>query len=85
MQTLFKDGSVVSGRDADIVLYDPGAGHVIRSADCVSHADYTPYEGFVTSGRIRQVWLRGRKVAEEGTVLDASPAGRYIARGKCTL
>ena len=47
--------------------------------------DYTPYEGFVTAGGIREVWLRGRKTVENGKVLDTVPAGMYLARGKCDL
>jgi len=47
--------------------------------------DYNPYEGFVTAGGIRQVWLRGRLAVEDGRVLEGTPGGKYIARGKCSL
>ena len=73
------------GSDADLVVYDPGASHVIRAEDCVANVDYNPYEGFVTSGGIRQVWLRGSLAVENGKVLDETPQGRYMARGKCAL
>ena len=51
----------------------------------MANVDYTPYEGFVTSGGVRQVWLRGGLAAEKGKVLDPEPRGRYMARGKCSL
>ena len=73
------------GSDADIVIYDPGDSHVIRAEDCIANVDYNPYEGFVTAGGIREVWLRGRKTVEGGRVLDTVPAGMYLARGKCSL
>ena len=67
------------------MVYDPGASHVIRGEDCVANVDYSPYEGFVTAGGIRQVWLRGSLAVEDGKILMESPQGRYIARGKCSL
>lgn len=83
---LFPRKGVLSvGSDADIVVYDPGDSHVIRAEDCVASADYNPYEGFATSGGIRQVWLRGSLAVENGKVLDEEPRGRYMARGKCSL
>ena len=80
-----RKGHLRPGADADIVVYDPGASHVIRADDCVANVDYNPSEGFVTAGGIRQVWLRGNLAVENGKVLDETPQGRYMARGKCSL
>ena len=80
-----RKGVLAPGSDADIVIYDPGDSHVIRAEDCVANVDYNPYEGFVTAGGIREVWLRGRRTVESGKVLDTVPAGMYLARGKCDL
>lgn len=80
-----KKGLIAPGSDADIVVYDLGASHVIRAEDCVANVDYNPYEGYVTVGGIREVWLRGRQAVENGRVLDEEPQGRYLARGKCCL
>ena len=80
-----RKGHLRPGADADIVVYDPGASHVIRADDCVANVNYNPYEGFVTAGGIRQVWLRGNLAVENGKVLDETPQGRYMARGKCSL
>ncbi len=77
-------GRPAAGADADIVVYDPLADHVIRAADLVANVDYNPYEGFTTRGSIQQVWLRGRLAVEHGTVL-AGPDGKYILRGKNCL
>ena len=80
-----RKGVLRPGSDADIVVYDPGASHVIRAEDCVANVDYNPYEGFVTAGGIRQVWLRGTLSVEDGRVLAEAPAGKYMARGKNSL
>ena len=80
-----RKGILRRGSDADIVVYDPRASHVIRAGECAANVDYSPYEGFVTSGGIRQVWLRGRLAVENGTVLETSPRGKYMARGKNSL
>ena len=50
----------------------------------VGAADYNPYEGVVTRGSVKQVWLRGKLAVNEGRVL-AGPEGKYIRRGKCCL
>ena len=80
-----RKGTLQPGADADIVVYDPSGGHVIRGVDCESAAGYSPYEGFATDGGIRQVWLRGRLAVESGNVLFSQPEGKYMARGKCML
>lgn len=80
-----RKGILRPGSDADIVVYDPGASHVIQACDCVSRADYNPYEGFVTSGGISQVWLRGRQVVDQGRLLADVPGGQYLPRGKNSL
>ena len=79
-----RKGVIAKGSDADIVVYDPQADHIIRAEDMVGKAGYTPYEGFITRGSIAQVWLRGKLAVDYGTVL-AGCNGKYIPRGKCKL
>ena len=80
-----RKGTLQPGSDADIVVYDPSGGHVIRAEDCESAAGYSPYEGFAADGGVRQVWLRGRLAVESGNVLFSQPEGKYLARAKCML
>ena len=77
-------GALKKGADADIVVYDPEADHVLCAADMVSACDYTPYEGVVTHGSIARVYLRGKLAVDGGRVI-AGADGRYVPRGKCTL
>ena len=79
-----RKGIIAPGADADIVVYDPQADHILRAEDMVSHAGYTPYEGFVTHGSVSQVWLRGKLMVENGHVIGEQE-GQYIVRGKSAL
>lgn len=79
-----RKGVIAPGADADIVVYDPQADHILRAEDMVSRAGYTPYEGFVTHGSVNQVWLRGKLMVENGHVIGEQ-GGQYIVRGKSAL
>lgn len=79
-----RKGIIRRGSDADIVVYDPTASHVIRAEDCVANTDYNPYEGFVTSGGITRVYLRGKLSVKNGKVISG-PNGKYMVRGKNRL
>ncbi len=80
-----RKGILRPGSDADLVIYDPQADHVIRGEDMVGRAGYTPFEGFVTRGGIEQVWLRGNLAVNHGTVLAQEGDGQYLIRGKNVL
>lgn len=79
-----RKGVIAAGSDADIVVYDPHADHVLRGSELVSKAGYTPFEGFQTTGSIRSVFLRGKLAVHCGKVL-CEQGGQYLKRGKCTL
>ena len=78
-----RKGVIAPGADADIVVYDPEAHHVLHAADMVSRCDYSPYEGVTTKGSIAQVWLRGTLAVDHGALQPTR--GQYIRRGKCAL
>jgi dihydropyrimidinase len=74
-------GAVEVGRDADIVLFDPGARRTIRAADLHHTSDYTPYEGLAVAGAVRDVFVRGRAVIRGGRFVGTRGAGRFVERG----
>ena len=78
-----RKGVIAPGADADIVVYDPEADHVLHASDMVSRCDYSPYEGVATRGSIAQVWLRGTLAVDHGALQPTE--GQYIRRGKCAL
>jgi len=65
-------GAIEVGRDADIVIWDPGARRTLRQEDLHHSSDYTPFEGLNVSGAPVRVLARGR-APEPG-------AGRFIER-----
>ena len=69
-------GRIETGRDADLVAFDPGATFLVRGADLEHRSPLTPYEGRTLAGAVRQVWLRGQPVSVGGP-----PMGRLLRRG----
>lgn len=72
-------GIIQSGSDADIVIWDPEVKGVISAKTQLQNVDYNPYEGFETVGAARSVYLRGKKVAEDGQVI-LEKQGKYAFR-----
>lgn len=75
-----RKGVIAPGSDGDIVVYDPSANSVITAADQAQNVDYTPYEGWRTSGSIAQVYLRGQLAVDHGSIQNVQ--GQFIPRGK---
>jgi dihydropyrimidinase len=73
-----RKGAIAPGADADLVLFDPAATHVVRSSELHMHTDYTPYEGRAVTGWPRTVLARGRVVVRDGALTDPGPVGRFL-------
>lgn len=71
-----RKGAIRKGADADVVLADiEGRERNIRS----SLSDvYDPYDDRKTRFEIRMVFLRGRKVVDEGKLCTSDPEGRRV-------
>ena len=79
-----RKGVIAAGSDADIVVYDPKASHILTARDMVTKAGYTPFEGLRTEGGIAKVYLRGSLMVEDGRIVGG-PEGQSLRRGLCTL
>lgn len=75
-----RKGTITAGSDADIVVWDPNASSVITVQTQHQHVDYTPFEGFMVTGGVRHVFLRGRQVVCNGQLHDEKPGGIYLHR-----
>ena len=72
-------GDLAPGKDADIVLFDPTETFTVRAAESESTQGYTPFEGHELTGRVKHVFLRGRRVLDDGVVVG-DPGGAYLKR-----
>lgn len=72
-----RKGAIRPGHDADILVLDPGATTMVRHADQLSKAGYTPFDGLEISWRLRTVFLRGRAIFDGGRPVAAA-SGRVV-------
>jgi dihydropyrimidinase len=73
-------GAIEVGRDADLVLFDPGARRTIRAADLHHASDYTALEGREVWGGVRSTIVRGRFVVRDGAFVGTRGFGRFVER-----
>src|ERR1700734_3175716 len=75
-----KKGTIAAGSDADIVLWDPDAEHLISAATHNMRCDFSLFEGWRVKGNARQVYSRGELVADGGRYIAAVGRGQYLRR-----
>src|SRR5438034_1230311 len=61
-----RKGTLAPGSDADIVVWDPKARHVISAKTHHMRVDYSMFEGFEVKGNARLVMSRGDVIVEDG-------------------
>src|SRR3984957_15188579 len=75
-----KKGTIAAGSDADVVLWDPEAEHLISAATHNMRCDFSMFEGWKVQGNVRQVYSRGELVADRGRYVAATGRGQYLRR-----
>ncbi len=75
-----KKGALEVGSDADIVIWDPKAKGIISKGNQRQNVDYTPFEGFETLGKAKEVFLRGMHVVKDGELIKNN-CGKFVKRG----
>ena len=70
-------GRLEEGFDADIVIVDPKAKTRINSANFLSKAKYSPFDGMRCKGAVAYTILNGEVVAQNGNIVGSSN-GRIV-------
>ncbi|MEZ4829560.1 MAG: dihydropyrimidinase [Bacteroidia bacterium] len=75
-------GCIAPGADADIVIFDPNEKHVISAQTHHMNVDYSAYEGWEVTGKVKKVILRGKLAIDNGEVKISKGYGRFVRRNK---
>ncbi|MGH9303535.1 MAG: dihydropyrimidinase [Acidimicrobiales bacterium] len=78
-----KKGAIAPGSDADIVIYDPRAHHVISASTHHMAVDYSCYEGMQLTGGVDTVFSRGEVVIDKASYTGTAGHGRFVPRQLC--
>jgi dihydropyrimidinase len=73
-------GSLLPGKDADIVLLDPAVKWTMGQTNSHSNNDWHAYEGLEISGKIQKVLSRGELIIDGDDSLAKKGRGQYIHR-----
>ncbi|HET9002257.1 MAG TPA: dihydroorotase family protein [bacterium] len=73
-----RKGGLLPGADADIALVDPARSRVIRDAQVISKAGWSPYAGMAVVGGPVMTFSRGRLVAKDGRPVGEPGWGRWL-------
>ena len=73
-------GTIGIGSDADVVIFDPEEKHTIKAASHHMNVDYSAYEGWQLTGKVKTVVLRGTVAIENGACTIGKGFGKFIKR-----
>ena len=75
-------GTIAVGSDADIVIFDPNEKHTLSSKTHHMNVDYSGYEGWELTGKVKTVFLRGELAIENNECRIQKGYGKFIRREK---
>jgi len=73
-------GTLVPEADADVVVFDPRPMRTVRAEDLHMNVDWNPFDGIEMRGVVRDVWLRGQPLIEQGKWIGDSCFGQFVSR-----
>jgi dihydropyrimidinase len=77
-----RKGSIAVGSDADIVIFDPKEKHTLTAKTHHMNVDYSGYEGWELTGKVKTVLLRGEVAIENNECKVKKGFGKFIMRKK---
>lgn len=79
-----RKGTIAVGSDADIVIFDPNEKHTLSAKTHHMNVDYSGYEGWEVTGKVKTVLLRGQVAIENNACRLQKGYGKFIKRNKVT-
>ena len=73
-----RKGTIAVGSDADIVIFDPGKKHTLSAKTHHMNVDYSGYEGWEVTGKVKTVLLRGEVAIDNNECKVQKGFGKFI-------
>jgi dihydropyrimidinase len=77
-----RKGTIAIGSDADLVIFDPDEKHVLSAKKHHMNVDYSGYEGWEVTGKVKTVLLRGQIAIDNNECKLEKGFGKFIKRKK---
>ena len=77
-----RKGTIAVGSDADILIFDPNEDHTLSVNSHHMNVDYSGYEGWELTGKVKTVLLRGEGAIDNNECLVEKGYGKFIKRSK---
>ena len=77
-----RKGTIGVGSDADLVIFDPNEKHTLSAKTHHMNVDYSGYEGWEVTGKVKTVLLRGEVAIENNECKLEKGYGQFIKRDK---
>ena len=75
-----RKGTIAVGSDADLVILDPKQTHTLSAKTHNMNCDYSAYEGWKVTGKVKTTILRGTVAIDQGKALINKGFGQYLSR-----
>jgi dihydropyrimidinase len=77
-----RKGTIGIGSDADLLIFDSAEKHTIASSSHHMNVDYSAYEGWELTGKVKTVVLRGKIAIDKNVCKLEKGYGKFIKRSK---
>jgi dihydropyrimidinase len=77
-----KKGTIAIGCDADILILDPNEKHTLSAKTHHMNVDYSGYEGWEVTGKVKTVLLRGQVAVHNDECKIEKGYGQFVKRNK---